>query len=179
MKSRRKEERKNWNKLSISIGVVFVVNLLSSSWLPYFTTIMENFQKIEKIGEGTYGIVYKARDKITSQFVALKKIRLETWVFSYIFLRYFKLSFISIFFACGGEGGFVRSACSCLVIHSLAPSQKNDAFPPSPIFLQSTFPLFFPLVNKAERPNNERKLFLPSSISFFLHFLSRRFLSLS
>ena len=39
---------------------------------------MENFQKIEKIGEGTYGIVYKARDKITNQYVALKKIRLET-----------------------------------------------------------------------------------------------------
>jgi serine/threonine protein kinase len=39
---------------------------------------MEHFQKIEKIGEGTYGIVYKARDKITDQFVALKKIRLET-----------------------------------------------------------------------------------------------------
>ena len=38
---------------------------------------MENFQKIEKIGEGTYGIVYKAKDKITNQFVALKKIRLE------------------------------------------------------------------------------------------------------
>ena len=41
-------------------------------------TDMENFQKIEKIGEGTYGIVYKAKDKITQQFVALKKIRLET-----------------------------------------------------------------------------------------------------
>ena len=40
-------------------------------------TDMENFQKIEKIGEGTYGIVYKAKDKITRQFVALKKIRLE------------------------------------------------------------------------------------------------------
>jgi len=39
---------------------------------------MENFQKIEKIGEGTYGIVYKAKDKITNQYVALKKIRLET-----------------------------------------------------------------------------------------------------
>lgn len=39
---------------------------------------MDNFQKIEKIGEGTYGIVYKARDKVTDQFVALKKIRLET-----------------------------------------------------------------------------------------------------
>jgi len=41
-------------------------------------TDMENFQKIEKIGEGAYGIVYKAKDKITQQFVALKKIRLET-----------------------------------------------------------------------------------------------------
>jgi len=39
---------------------------------------MENFQKIEKIGEGAYGIVYKAKDKITDQYVALKKIRLET-----------------------------------------------------------------------------------------------------
>jgi len=38
---------------------------------------MENFHRIEKIGEGTYGIVYKARDKITDQVVALKKIRLE------------------------------------------------------------------------------------------------------
>lgn len=38
---------------------------------------MDNFQKVEKIGEGTYGVVYKARDKITGQFVALKKIRLD------------------------------------------------------------------------------------------------------
>ncbi|MCJ1325127.1 Cyclin-dependent kinase catalytic subunit [Thelotrema lepadinum] len=39
---------------------------------------MENYQKIEKIGEGTYGVVYKARD-IANQgrIVALKKIRLE------------------------------------------------------------------------------------------------------
>lgn len=38
---------------------------------------MENFGNLEKIGEGTYGVVYKARDKITDQIVALKKIRLE------------------------------------------------------------------------------------------------------
>ena len=39
---------------------------------------MEHFQKIEKIGEGTYGVVYKGRNKQTGQIVAMKKIRLET-----------------------------------------------------------------------------------------------------
>lgn len=38
---------------------------------------MERYQKMEKIGEGTYGIVYKARDRVTSEIIALKKIRLE------------------------------------------------------------------------------------------------------
>ncbi|KAI9726803.1 MAG: Cyclin-dependent kinase catalytic subunit [Chrysothrix sp. TS-e1954] len=39
---------------------------------------MENYHKIEKIGEGTYGVVYKARDLAHSgRIVALKKIRLE------------------------------------------------------------------------------------------------------
>ena len=35
------------------------------------------YQRIEKIGEGTYGVVYKARDKVTNEIVALKKIRLD------------------------------------------------------------------------------------------------------
>ncbi|XP_012893230.1 PREDICTED: cyclin-dependent kinase 3 isoform X3 [Dipodomys ordii] len=38
---------------------------------------MDVFQKVEKIGEGTYGVVYKAKNRETGQLVALKKIRLD------------------------------------------------------------------------------------------------------
>lgn len=38
---------------------------------------MDKYLKIEKIGEGTYGVVYKARDKQTQAIIALKKIRLD------------------------------------------------------------------------------------------------------
>ncbi|KAL3097486.1 hypothetical protein niasHS_003934 [Heterodera schachtii] len=39
---------------------------------------LEDFVKIDKIGEGTYGIVYKGQEKKTGRFVAMKKIRLES-----------------------------------------------------------------------------------------------------
>lgn len=38
---------------------------------------MEDYQRIEKLGEGTYGVVYKAKHKKTGKLVAMKKIRLE------------------------------------------------------------------------------------------------------
>lgn len=43
-------------------------------------TQLQNFDQAEKIGEGTYGIVYKARCNKTGEDVALKKIRLEGYV---------------------------------------------------------------------------------------------------
>lgn len=36
------------------------------------------YQKIQKVGEGTYGVVYMARDKVTDEIVALKKTRLDS-----------------------------------------------------------------------------------------------------
>ena len=38
---------------------------------------MDKYQKIEKIGEGTYGTVYKALIRGTGKYVALKKMKLD------------------------------------------------------------------------------------------------------
>ena len=35
------------------------------------------FERLEIVGEGTYGVVYRARDKLTGEIKAMKKIRLE------------------------------------------------------------------------------------------------------
>ena len=40
---------------------------------------LSDYQRQEKVGEGTYGVVYKALDtKHNNRVVALKKIRLES-----------------------------------------------------------------------------------------------------
>lgn len=39
--------------------------------------IDNRYEKIGKLGEGTYGKVYKARDVKTNEIVALKKCRLQ------------------------------------------------------------------------------------------------------
>lgn len=59
---------------------------------------VDKFRKIEKIGEGTYGIVYKAKDTETGLYVALKRIKLERFVFPFkCFLSFFKLFFLEIY----------------------------------------------------------------------------------
>ena len=37
----------------------------------------QRYEKLEKLGEGTYGVVYKARDLYKNEVIAIKKIRLE------------------------------------------------------------------------------------------------------
>ncbi|KAH0944141.1 hypothetical protein HID58_003778 [Brassica napus] len=45
-----------------------------NGWLPRKA---DSFEKIEKIGSGTYSNVYKARDSLTGSIVALKKVRCD------------------------------------------------------------------------------------------------------
>jgi cyclin-dependent kinase 12/13 len=38
---------------------------------------VDEFEKLEQIGEGTYGQVYMAKNKTTGEIVALKKVRMD------------------------------------------------------------------------------------------------------
>ena len=38
---------------------------------------IENFEYLNKIDEGAYGVVYRARDKTNNEIVAIKKLKLE------------------------------------------------------------------------------------------------------
>jgi len=39
----------------------------------------DRYLKKEKLGEGTYGVVYRAVDRLTGDIVALKKVRVDAW----------------------------------------------------------------------------------------------------
>eukprot|EP00026_Physarum_polycephalum_P022862 Phypoly_transcript_27313.p1 GENE.Phypoly_transcript_27313~~Phypoly_transcript_27313.p1 ORF type:complete len:107 (+),score=6.37 Phypoly_transcript_27313:142-462(+) len=41
------------------------------------TNLLAKYLKLEKLGEGTYGVVYKAKERETDRTVALKKMRLD------------------------------------------------------------------------------------------------------
>lgn len=40
---------------------------------------MDRYQKVEKIGDGAYGVVYKAKDLKTGELVALKKNKMDVF----------------------------------------------------------------------------------------------------
>ena len=39
--------------------------------------LVDNYEKLNRIDEGSYGIVYRARDRATGEVVALKRLKLE------------------------------------------------------------------------------------------------------
>ena len=43
----------------------------------YIFRPVSEFEKLNCIGKGTYGVVYRGRDKISQEIVALKKVRME------------------------------------------------------------------------------------------------------
>ncbi|KAL2325443.1 hypothetical protein Fmac_024501 [Flemingia macrophylla] len=62
---------------------------VAAGWPPWLTTVCgealngwiprkaDTFEKIDKIGQGTYSNVYKAKDTLTGKIVALKKVRFD------------------------------------------------------------------------------------------------------
>ncbi|KAK3200488.1 hypothetical protein Dsin_023903 [Dipteronia sinensis] len=62
---------------------------VTAGWPPWLTAVCgealngwiprraDTFEKIEKIGQGTYSNVYKAKDMLTGKIVALKKVRFD------------------------------------------------------------------------------------------------------
>ncbi|KAF5836219.1 Pkinase-domain-containing protein [Dunaliella salina] len=42
------------------------------------SAVSERWEKLDRVGEGTYGVVFRAKDRITGGVVAIKKIRLES-----------------------------------------------------------------------------------------------------
>ncbi|GAA5941478.1 hypothetical protein JCM10213_006098 [Rhodosporidiobolus nylandii] len=51
--------------------------LVKSLFYPERLSALDKYERLEKVGEGTYGVVYRSRNKETGEIVALKKIRLE------------------------------------------------------------------------------------------------------
>ncbi|KAL1548512.1 [pyruvate dehydrogenase (acetyl-transferring)] kinase [Salvia divinorum] len=54
--------------------LVAVAGEALSGWIPRRA---DTFEKLDKIGQGTYSNVYKARDALTNNIVALKKVRFD------------------------------------------------------------------------------------------------------
>ena len=48
---------------------------------------MSKYKKIEVLGEGAYGVVYKAQNQQTGEIVAIKKVKFEEEIY---FEKYFK-----------------------------------------------------------------------------------------
>lgn len=57
-----------------TIFIIITFEGLASQMIQEFK---DRYEKMERLGEGTYGVVFRAKDTVTNQLVALKKIKLE------------------------------------------------------------------------------------------------------
>eukprot|EP00054_Salpingoeca_dolichothecata_P019113 m.118562 g.118562 ORF g.118562 m.118562 type:complete len:417 (-) comp23131_c0_seq4:32-1282(-) len=79
-KSKRQDENRDMAAIT-SIDLVSFTSLTTkpaprSARLGACRSVSE-FEKLNRIGEGTYGIVYRARDKKSSEIVALKRVKMK------------------------------------------------------------------------------------------------------
>ncbi|XP_030758979.1 serine/threonine-protein kinase PITSLRE isoform X2 [Sitophilus oryzae] len=77
-----KEEKKVENKNEKDEKAAVTVNKINEDLPPYFPAVqgcrsVEEFKCLNKIEEGTYGVVYRAKDKRTDEIVALKRLKME------------------------------------------------------------------------------------------------------
>ena len=56
-----------------TIFIIITFEGLASQMIQEFK---DRYEKMERLGEGTYGVVFRAKDTVTNQLVALKKIKL-------------------------------------------------------------------------------------------------------
>lgn len=42
------------------------------------STNIDRYEKMDKLGEGTYGVVYKARDKVTGEVITLSLVNTDS-----------------------------------------------------------------------------------------------------
>ena len=54
-----------------------IANIISYSNSDVNMDKRDRYERMERVGEGTYGVVFKARDTLNHKTVALKKIKLE------------------------------------------------------------------------------------------------------
>lgn len=53
--------------------ICFLVLCCSCRHPKYSSSVMERYEKVSKIGEGSYGVVFKCRNRENGQLVAIKK----------------------------------------------------------------------------------------------------------
>jgi len=66
-----------WNNTEGNVGAAMLNGVSNSGVSQSAIQGLDKYQKQEKLGEGTYGVVYKAINTLTGETVAIKKIRLE------------------------------------------------------------------------------------------------------